>query len=193
MIRRPPRSTLFPYTTLFRSHAGLARAHRQRLGDGRAEPRGLLLYRGVRPGHEPLDLALGLDCRRDGFSLGVRPRRDRAARRGADGRARTSLEEADAAPRRSHARLPTGAREPRGAALHLRLRRALLGAVRLALLARRLSRFRAAAADLPWGGARGLVGGGGRGDPQSPCARGGLSRTPAPACTPAPAASTARR
>src|SRR3989449_7014449 len=26
MIRRPPRSTLFPYTTLFRSHVG--RAHR---------------------------------------------------------------------------------------------------------------------------------------------------------------------
>src|SRR5438874_13533104 len=25
MIRRPPRSTLFPYTTLFRSHAGAAR------------------------------------------------------------------------------------------------------------------------------------------------------------------------
>src|SRR5205823_10255901 len=24
MIRRPPRSTLFPYTTLFRSHAGIA-------------------------------------------------------------------------------------------------------------------------------------------------------------------------
>src|SRR6266446_9953635 len=24
MIRRPPRSTLFPYTTLFRSHAGTA-------------------------------------------------------------------------------------------------------------------------------------------------------------------------
>src|SRR5215475_15566886 len=32
MIRRPPRSTLFPYTTLFRSH------HRQG-GDHRAEPR----------------------------------------------------------------------------------------------------------------------------------------------------------
>src|SRR2546422_9130645 len=29
MIRRPPRSTLFPYTTLFRSHVGLAR-HRAR-------------------------------------------------------------------------------------------------------------------------------------------------------------------
>src|SRR2546429_6729566 len=26
MIRRPPRSTLFPYTTLFRSHLALARA-----------------------------------------------------------------------------------------------------------------------------------------------------------------------
>src|SRR2546422_4292020 len=35
MIRRPPRSTLFPYTTLFRSHVhGLARevgAHRRRV------------------------------------------------------------------------------------------------------------------------------------------------------------------
>src|SRR5256885_5441244 len=28
MIRRPPRSTLFPYTTLFRSHAGGAVQHR---------------------------------------------------------------------------------------------------------------------------------------------------------------------
>src|SRR2546426_4863340 len=27
MIRRPPRSTLFPYTTLFRSRAHAARAH----------------------------------------------------------------------------------------------------------------------------------------------------------------------
>src|SRR5260370_5147716 len=31
MIRRPPRSTLFPYTTLFRSAPG----HRQRRGRGR--------------------------------------------------------------------------------------------------------------------------------------------------------------
>src|SRR3712207_8394125 len=29
MIRRPPRSTLFPYTTLFRSHADLADVHRR--------------------------------------------------------------------------------------------------------------------------------------------------------------------
>src|SRR2546422_4407889 len=36
MIRRPPRSTLFPYTTLFRS----LRGHRQGAGDGdRAAPR----------------------------------------------------------------------------------------------------------------------------------------------------------
>src|SRR5256885_6670233 len=33
MIRRPPRSTLFPYTTLFRSHP------RQRLGRRHAAPR----------------------------------------------------------------------------------------------------------------------------------------------------------
>src|SRR2546430_4263917 len=35
MIRRPPRSTLFPYTTLFRSRAGhqlRARAHERRRG-----------------------------------------------------------------------------------------------------------------------------------------------------------------
>src|SRR3712207_8990402 len=43
MIRRPPRSTLFPYTTLFRSHAGrddglpghVARRHRR--GEGLRE------------------------------------------------------------------------------------------------------------------------------------------------------------
>src|SRR3712207_8263899 len=37
MIRRPPRSTLFPYTTLFRSHAD----HRGRLRHG--EPFGVML------------------------------------------------------------------------------------------------------------------------------------------------------
>src|SRR5256885_10811041 len=31
MIRRPPRSTLFPYTTLFRSSAGIVSAHAGRL------------------------------------------------------------------------------------------------------------------------------------------------------------------
>src|SRR3989449_3583227 len=37
MIRRPPRSTLFPYTTLFRSEARRARRHREQLsGPGAA-------------------------------------------------------------------------------------------------------------------------------------------------------------
>src|SRR3712207_9034519 len=46
MIRRPPRSTLFPYTTLFRSVA-------DQIGDGKlsfASPERLLTYLGVTPG-----------------------------------------------------------------------------------------------------------------------------------------------
>src|SRR5690606_41961077 len=35
LLRRPPRSTLFPYTTLFRSPAGRAGALPRRAGDGR--------------------------------------------------------------------------------------------------------------------------------------------------------------
>src|SRR3712207_7087129 len=48
MIRRPPRSTLFPYTTLFRSGARRpagrrARAHRRAVGEGRlGQPDALL-------------------------------------------------------------------------------------------------------------------------------------------------------
>src|SRR5256885_4020673 len=38
MIRRPPRSTLFPYTTLFRSHRA-DRASRRSLPDGRGSRR----------------------------------------------------------------------------------------------------------------------------------------------------------
>src|SRR3712207_8380074 len=42
MIRRPPRSTLFPYTTLFRSHdqpgQDLAEQHRARLEPARQRP-----------------------------------------------------------------------------------------------------------------------------------------------------------
>src|SRR3989441_6024907 len=36
MIRRPPRSTLFPYTTLFRSISGTVEAIRRQVGEGRA-------------------------------------------------------------------------------------------------------------------------------------------------------------
>src|SRR3712207_8290458 len=53
MIRRPPRSTLFPYTTLFRSHPEEPGHRRNALGDGGlghvgggldAEHRDALLY-----------------------------------------------------------------------------------------------------------------------------------------------------
>src|SRR3712207_7401476 len=61
MIRRPPRSTLFPYTTLFRSHPGqrqdvdgLLAGHVERRGDRRAEQLGLgrLVGEGVVPAVE---------------------------------------------------------------------------------------------------------------------------------------------
>src|SRR2546422_3610566 len=57
MIRRPPRSTLFPYTTLFRSHhVGLGRCHRD--GD---PPPGLRrqALRGVRVQFRPRRAAVG--------------------------------------------------------------------------------------------------------------------------------------
>src|SRR2546425_10761692 len=41
MIRRPPRSTLFPYTTLFRSDAALARRLGERRHEELAEPAAL--------------------------------------------------------------------------------------------------------------------------------------------------------
>src|SRR3712207_8193754 len=56
MIRRPPRSTLFPYTTLFRSHAV----------DARARPTCRLAAAGLRPreptiagGEDHVDACLG--------------------------------------------------------------------------------------------------------------------------------------
>src|SRR5260370_25209601 len=45
MIRRPPRSTLFPYTTLFRSHR---EGSRNREGKGKID----LVVRCRHPGHE---------------------------------------------------------------------------------------------------------------------------------------------
>src|SRR3712207_7899213 len=46
MIRRPPRSTLFPYTTLFRSHRGGARRPRPPgAGADRARSRGAAVGR----------------------------------------------------------------------------------------------------------------------------------------------------
>src|SRR3546814_7981716 len=72
MIRRPPRSTrtdtLFPYTTLVRSHAGLSRQHHPRLCRGRAavsvadggDGTGEAGQRAAALGHRPPRLAAAL-------------------------------------------------------------------------------------------------------------------------------------
>src|SRR3712207_9459313 len=58
MIRRPPRSTLFPYTTLFRSHGleggheVVAVPHGPEVPAGRVEQAGLLRQRDVVEEHE---------------------------------------------------------------------------------------------------------------------------------------------
>src|SRR5688572_32573821 len=49
MIRRPPRSTLFPYTTLFRSGSAFASQHKPRSPRPKRRPRG---PRSLRPRSE---------------------------------------------------------------------------------------------------------------------------------------------
>src|SRR3712207_7053900 len=49
MIRRPPRSTLFPYTTLFRSHVVVERYAGDALDDVPRERRRVVRVRGVGP------------------------------------------------------------------------------------------------------------------------------------------------
>src|SRR3712207_8844384 len=56
MIRRPPRSTLFPYTTLFRSGRLGLRAGGVRQGDGQAQE-GAALLDGPRPPADDLQHA----------------------------------------------------------------------------------------------------------------------------------------
>src|SRR2546429_2313844 len=64
MIRRPPRSTLFPYTTLFRSRTAGEAEHRRRLAVRRGEPQrkptrnrgGDRHVRGVRMHHDERDV-----------------------------------------------------------------------------------------------------------------------------------------
>src|SRR3712207_7421848 len=58
MIRRPPRSTLFPYTTLFRSLDGVTRAE---LGDVVAQRVGVEYVQGVHRG-SPVLAVMSLRC-----------------------------------------------------------------------------------------------------------------------------------
>src|SRR3712207_7059470 len=55
MIRRPPRSTLFPYTTLFRSEARLLVELEHGVGARLGDDAGELLARGVRRAGEAQD------------------------------------------------------------------------------------------------------------------------------------------
>src|SRR3712207_9215635 len=57
MIRRPPRSTLFPYTTLFRSAIGI------RLAEDVEDPRGRCVDRVGRAAHAHVRSAVGRDRR----------------------------------------------------------------------------------------------------------------------------------
>src|SRR5436190_2705942 len=83
MLRPPPRSTLFPYTTLFRSHGGLCRGHagvarNGYLGDrsrtlGRLLPRVPALPRPVSLRQLPASRRAGLRSTAGGGARRVRP------------------------------------------------------------------------------------------------------------------------
>src|SRR6266480_6600424 len=60
MIRRPPRSTLFPYTTLFRSHGDWTAAHQPDVRPDLPQARGDGAQPAVR-GHERVERRLGVE------------------------------------------------------------------------------------------------------------------------------------
>src|SRR3712207_7554272 len=61
MIRRPPRSTLFPYTTLFRSYLSIGEALRDRSSLRLTYDRGTLEIVTTSPEHERLKYRMGRD------------------------------------------------------------------------------------------------------------------------------------
>src|SRR2546422_5498374 len=78
MIRRPPRSTLFPYTTLFRSpHAAYGQAHVEPAG-AQVSPHGSAVRAATRVLGLPAALRAGL---RAADRDGLRRRADQAERR----------------------------------------------------------------------------------------------------------------
>src|SRR2546426_9244055 len=116
MIRRPPRSTLFPYTTLFRSHSGfLFLVEVMVAGQGRvdAEMRAELLgVTGILGGNDAHFLENAYRAERDVLQV---PDRGADNIEGAvhGSRAHPSLIGA-AQPRRRYAKMPTWARGSRG-------------------------------------------------------------------------------
>src|SRR3712207_9343677 len=82
MIRRPPRSTLFPYTTLFRSEAGRL----DLVGPGElrvlepaetAEAQGVALFGARRPDHVDLHRIAGVRAQERRVGIPVHPRAER--------------------------------------------------------------------------------------------------------------------
>src|SRR6266853_6202697 len=114
MIRRPPRSTLFPYTTLFRSRRGArgARIVRDRAEFGVAEGRARPHSRGERPGgaraapREPLARARARDL---GICEARRRARPCALRRRRQGRAPRAVQSCRVRRKRDEPRAGKGA------------------------------------------------------------------------------------
>src|SRR2546423_4614089 len=100
MIRRPPRSTLFPYTTLFRSPAGAA----SRFGGRRAPDTAAAGVRAACPGAVPSAGVRCVPAPSQAAALRARPR----------GRSRSSARDRSASPRGRRARAPSRDARARG-------------------------------------------------------------------------------
>src|SRR2546425_1002304 len=124
MIRRPPRSTLFPYTTLFRSPASRAPTrgtpHRGRARRGDATPGARRLLRPLRARHAHRHLPRRGDVRRVSGSLRARRGGGIGDLRAGDGHLRLSLRRprpADRARRGTRGALARARRPHRARAL----------------------------------------------------------------------------
>src|SRR3712207_7675282 len=89
MIRRPPRSTLFPYTTLFRSEDCAEDAGR--VEAGKAEPVDRAVHAAECDGVQVADHAVALDGQVHGRSLRARGSGESAVRSGGADRKSTRL------------------------------------------------------------------------------------------------------
>src|SRR5258706_13244743 len=72
MIRRPPRSTLFPYTTLFRSHTNELYYGIEQIGwDGYSKPREMYGVRSTKPPQLPhrSEYAEVMQATKDGIAI----------------------------------------------------------------------------------------------------------------------------